>query len=262
MSIKPDKVDQLLRQSGLWRASSIAGHHNRQNSSSGFAALDRHLPGGGWPADGITELLHEQQGIGEFRLLLPALARLSQASSRWIMLVNPPYIPYPPALLQAGVSMERLVVSRAGNRRDYLWTLEQTLGSGSCTAVIAWPSQLNPKDIRRLQVAGKEGGTWGILFRHERNAKTASPAELRILLKSVSPSKDASSLVVRILKRRGGWESEDICLQFDDQLHRPMPDFTELQVQLPAASFRQKRITSSPGKTRRAGRHQPSLRHD
>ena len=40
---------------------------------TGFRALDRELPGGGWPRGALTEILGSQEGIGELQLVLPAL---------------------------------------------------------------------------------------------------------------------------------------------------------------------------------------------
>jgi hypothetical protein len=56
---------------------------------TGFAALDAVLPSGGWPESALTELLLPADGIGELRLLLPTLARLTQARQD-IVLVAPP----------------------------------------------------------------------------------------------------------------------------------------------------------------------------
>ena len=60
----------------LWRASQIGGAAQR-TSASGFDALDAQLPGGGWPHGTLTELLLAQAGVGELRLLAPALAALA-----------------------------------------------------------------------------------------------------------------------------------------------------------------------------------------
>ena len=60
----------------LWRASQIGGAAQR-TTASGFAALDAQLPGGGWPHGTLTELLLAQAGVGELRLLAPALAALA-----------------------------------------------------------------------------------------------------------------------------------------------------------------------------------------
>lgn len=229
VSLQTDNLNGLLRQSGLWRASSIENTF-RRGTGSGFAELDQHLPGHGWPADGMTELLHDQRGIGEFRLLLPALARLSREQSRWLLLVNPPYIPYPPALVQAGIDLNRIVISQPKSPADYLWVLEKSLASESCSVVIAWPGHLHYQQIRRLQVASKDGHCWGVLFRHEKTARQASPAQLRLRIRPSPPHRDASAIRVKVLKRRGGWESDEITIHFADQLHRPMPDFSELIV--------------------------------
>ena len=52
-------------------------------------ALDARLPGGGWPASGLCEVLQAAPGVGELALVWPALARLSQRD-RPIVLVAPP----------------------------------------------------------------------------------------------------------------------------------------------------------------------------
>jgi hypothetical protein len=235
---EPEHFNELLQATGLWRASSINPDVSDDTHSSGFALLDQELPGAGWPADGVTEFLHDHYGIGEFRLLAPALAHISQTQSRWILIVSPPYIPYPPALSQVGVDLTRVIVSQPKNPKDYLWVLEKSLASQSCSAVIAWPGKIQEKQIRRLQLASKEGQCWGALFRPEKAAVNASPAELRIRIRPSAHHADYSAVSVKILKRRGRWESEELYIKFDDQLQRPMPDFSEMIVtQQPVATL-------------------------
>ncbi|MFM2118549.1 MAG: hypothetical protein RL722_17 [Pseudomonadota bacterium] len=57
----------------LWRGSDL-GRSGTPVWSSGFAALDQELPGGGWPTRSLTELLTSQPAVLEWRLLGPALA--------------------------------------------------------------------------------------------------------------------------------------------------------------------------------------------
>ncbi len=243
-------LNGLLEKTGLWRASSINADY-KQHCSTGFTNLDQELPGAGWPVDGVTEFLHNRAGIGELRLLAPALARMTHEQNRWVLFVSPPYIPYPPALAQAGIDLTRVIVSQPRAPKDYLWVLEKALASQSCSAVIAWPGKIHEKQIRRLQLASKDGYSWGILFRSEESSKNASPAELRLRLRPLSgysPAKDNSAIAVKILKRRGRWESEEFTIAFNDQLLRPMPDFSEMVVDQNISTTQEKQPFDSPPK--------------
>src|SRR5690349_8002204 len=61
----------VLRHPGIWRRGTAAPSVDVQ--PTGLAELDAQLPGGGWPRGAVCEILVEQDGIGECRLLLPAL---------------------------------------------------------------------------------------------------------------------------------------------------------------------------------------------
>ncbi|MEX0941872.1 MAG: translesion DNA synthesis-associated protein ImuA [Pseudomonadales bacterium] len=224
-------LSTVLRDTGMWRASTI-DWVAKPGTPSGFPVLDQHLPGGGWPTDGITELLYDQEGIGEIRLLIPALAHLSQVETRWLLWVSPPYVPYAPALSDCGVDLSRILLVKPEKPEDILWVLEKALASQSCSAVLAWPGQIRDKEIRRLQVASKEGRCLGILFRKDRASRQASPAELRIQLcgASAPPLTEHSIVKLRILKRRGGWATEFLTVDFDDRLNQVTPDFADMVV--------------------------------
>lgn len=56
---------------------------------TGHARLDALLPGGGWPEHALSEILHARDGVGELQLLMPTLARLTQAQRR-VVLVGAP----------------------------------------------------------------------------------------------------------------------------------------------------------------------------
>ena len=229
VAVDTANLDKLMQKSGLWRASSINCEF-RQGLSSGFPKLDSYLPGSGWPVAGVTEMLYEKLGIGELRLLAPALSRLSKEQSRHILWVSPPYIPYPPALHTLGIDLTTILVVRPRTEKDMLWVLEQALGSNSCSVVLAWTDRMLDKQLRRLQVASKEGNTWNILFRPERNIGQSSPAELRIRLTAgqFSPLDPHSSINLKIMKRRGGWETDVIRIDLKDNLCQQTPNFSEL----------------------------------
>jgi hypothetical protein len=178
-------LDKLLANPRVWRGRDQARH--RTGLASGYPELDKHLPGGGWPPDSLTEILTGQYGIGELRLLMPALARLSKQTPEqdfgepgWIAWIAPPFQPYPPALRQCGIDLSRMLIVRPQDASEILWSAEQALSSGSCAAVLLWPEFLDDQASRRLQLAAEKGRSWAIAFRPLAAHRQSSAAALRI----------------------------------------------------------------------------------
>lgn len=186
---------RLLSHPALWRGDDCAPEP--ASVATGFHELDAALPGGGWPRGALTELLLEREGIGELRLTLPALAQL-QAEERSIVWVTPPYRPYAPALIAAGVDPAQLIVVRDCTRSEALWAYEQALRAPECGAAFAWMNAHDERVLRRLQVAAREGRTWGVLWRRPGQCAGATAAPLRLALAPFQ-----GRLAVRVLKRRG-----------------------------------------------------------
>ena len=203
-------VQALLAHPDLWRAGRI--EPNTQTITTGYPVLDSLLADRGWPKAGLVELLSAQLGIGELRLLGPALARLSVQEQRWIAWINPPHIPYAPALAELGIDISKVLLVQPKTYADALWAFERAVKSGTCSAALAWfdDARLAAKDVRRLKLAARRGGTLAVLFRPDTAARRQSMAELRILLQQASlPDR----LSIEILKRRGGWPTERCSLE-------------------------------------------------
>lgn len=185
--------------SAVWQASRI-GHAAVQAVPSGFPALDAELPGAGWPAGMLTELISRESGIGELRLLVPLLRRLTR-EHRFVVVLGPPQMPYAPALAEHGIDLDYLLIVQAPHAADRLWAVEQTLKSSGFGALLAWLPQprTRPEHLRRMQLAAH--GTHGpvFLFRALEAQFDASPAPLRLLLLPRAEQR----LSVQILKRRG-----------------------------------------------------------
>ena len=196
MTVPTTALEAVLRRHPVWRGGSVAQSQVRAEPS-GHAGLDRELPGGGWPAGTLTEILCASHGIGELQLVLPALAALSRAQGR-IAWLAPPHLPYAPALAAAGLRLELLTVVRAPGRRDALWAAEQVLRAGACRALLMWLPRSGYGELRRLALAAEAGAAIALLFRPLLAAQEASPAPLRLALVP-----DGGQLSVRILKRRG-----------------------------------------------------------
>jgi len=192
-------LDDLLRHPGLWRAREQVGATTQPpGRPTGYAALDRCLPGGGWPTRGLIEILTDRHGVGELSLLMPALAALSHEDhgEGWLAWVAPPYQPYAPALTACGIDVRRLLLVRA---QPAEWAMEQALRSGACSAVLGWAAFRDRQGLRRLQLAAEQSQCMAVLFRKLSDGDEPSPAVLRIALDT-----SRAGLVVRILKSRGG----------------------------------------------------------
>src|SRR5512140_3415867 len=117
----------ILQRQAVWRGGAVPAASAAPAvpaAPTGYAGLDASLPGGGWPAGGLVEVLCRAEGIGELQIALPALAALTAAGHR-VAWLAPPYLPYAPALRAAGVRLGQLTVIRAPGRRDALWAAEQ-----------------------------------------------------------------------------------------------------------------------------------------
>ncbi|SHE95048.1 protein ImuA [Microbulbifer donghaiensis] len=216
---KQQRLSQLLARPDIWQA---ANEHKRQRGgiASGFSSLDALLTGRGWPRGATTELLVNQSGIGEISLLLPALAELTQRE-QMVVLVNPPFIPYAPALASAGVQLEKLLIIHPRGQKDELWATEQALQSGCCGALLSWQGRQAPvdKDLRRLQLAAREGDCLHFHFRPQSCAASPSPASLRLQLGS-----DGDQLAVQLLKQLGGQSGQRLHLaRSADLVRRDQP---------------------------------------
>ena len=190
-------LDEVLARPDVWRGDKLA-RAPMPTVPSGFAQLDAELPGGGWPRGALTELLLDGAGLGEVSLLLPALARVREEGG-WSLLIAPPHPPHAPAWTAAGVDLARLAVVSPAQRRDALWAAEQALSSRAPEAVLCWAGQIDPRQVRRLQVAVAASHTLAFLFRPARAAAESSVAPLRLAL---SPGL-RGGLAVSLLKRRG-----------------------------------------------------------
>ncbi len=179
----------------IWRGKQLS--HRIPTLSTGHGTLDEALPGNGWPTGAVTELVNDTAGCGELSLLLPVLARLSQ-ENHWIVMVDPPWIPCPPALHGRGLAVDKLLLIRTRNRSESLWACEQIVRGMSGGAMLAWPDALSFGELRRLQLAAKSSQKTVFLFRDQKAANTSSPAVLRLQL-----TPDDGDLQIRILKCRG-----------------------------------------------------------
>lgn len=204
--------DATLPHPALWRAHEL-GRERVGVCATGFDALDVELPGGGWPKRALTELLVAHEGIGELRLLAPALAAVQRAQ-RPVLLVDPPAPLSAWAWCALGLDAAQLVVvqrrpddrtARGPLRRrlpaaDMWWAAEQALACGHVGALLLWlPARLPADQLRRLQLAAQAHDGPAFLLRDAQARTTPSAAPLRVWLAPAG----ADRLQLRLVKRRG-----------------------------------------------------------
>jgi hypothetical protein len=236
-------VEQLLQQNSarLWRAretGSGAAAAVPAGLPTGYAALDRCLPGAGWPRQGLIEILSDQRGIGELRLLLPALAALCRDEGAAGEVYPPPRPEHARSAPVGYVHVGSVHVGSVQSSHDrgsggwiawvsppfrpYApslaawgidvgrmlivngagtteWAMDQALRSESCSAVLGWANPRDPHALRRLQLAAEASRSLAVLYRPLQAGLTPSPAVLRLALLG-----GGAGLQVRIVKSRGG----------------------------------------------------------
>jgi cell division inhibitor SulA/protein ImuA len=191
----------------LWKGR--RSNSGQRSLSTGHPRLDARLPGAGWPLGAITELISCKQGVGELSLLFPALAEMGR-KGQWLILVDPPWIPYPAALHGHGLPLERLLLIRTRNEKESLWACEQALRGHRGGAMLAWPQRISFTRLRRLQLAAEEHAKLAFLFRPEPAAHTGSPAALRLQLQA----DHQRGTSVTVLKCRGHRPVEPVWIPY------------------------------------------------
>jgi hypothetical protein len=194
-------LDALLAHPRIWRGPK--GARSLPTVATGHPALDRILPGGGWPRASLVEVLLERHGIGELQLLLPLLVRESERAPardgrRWLCWVAPPYVPHARALSEAGVDVDRILLVHVSTDDQALWAMEQALRSDGSALVLGWVAEAEGAQLRRLQLAAEAGGSIGILFRPQASREQPSVAALRLQLSAGRYGE------IEVLKSRGG----------------------------------------------------------
>lgn len=178
----------------LWKASQLARSTSRC-IDAGFPTLAHELGGAGWPTGVLIDLLVQQAGIGEMRLLAPAL---SQVAERKVVLLQPPQTPQALGMATLGIAPSSLLWVKGKSTADALWAAEQVLRSGSCGALLFWLPHVRAESLRRLHLAAQCGETLFYVFRPLAAAQDPCPAPLRLSLRPAQ-----AGIEIEFIKRRG-----------------------------------------------------------
>lgn len=178
----------------IWRASQL-GRATTRCIDTGFPVLSTQLGGSGWPTGTLVDLLVQQPGIGELRLLAPALARVAHKK---VVFLQPPHAPQAISLAGMGIPVQDALWVKSKATADALWAAEQVLRSGSCGALLFWVTHVRAESLRRLHLAAQSGETLFFVLRPLHAQQDTSPAPLRLALR---PAEDG--IQIDFVKRRG-----------------------------------------------------------
>jgi protein ImuA len=203
MGALPKHVESI--HPALWRATQLACAYGK-TIDTGYAALSEQVPGGGWPVGTMTELLLQQAGVGEIRLLGPALVTVCK--KRPIALVSPQQLPNAQGYAYVGIDPDKLMWLKTAKSSDALWGAEQILRTGSCGALVLWQQHIRAESLRRLLLAAQSSETLFVIMRPLACAHDSSPAPLRL---AVRPAADG--VAVEVIKRKGPASAEPIIVK-------------------------------------------------
>ncbi len=195
---------ELLHNPLLWQGDRLARAEDAV--ASGFATLDRELPGGGWPQASLTELLLDHQGIGELRLVLPALKALVRAGE-WIALIAPPHVPYAPAFARHGIDPGRVIVVESAEEKNRWWSPSRCCARTARARCCSGRERSMTRKRGGCSSPRRKASRWAFVFTGTARAAHPSPSPLRIRLSLVE-----QKLCIDVFKRRGGVMSRPLML--------------------------------------------------
>lgn len=198
--------------------------------SSGYPELDEWLQGG-MPQQGIVAI-DSDIGIGELRLFLPQALGRQQQQNRLLVFISPPLLVNGEMLAEFGFDLNSILVINVDNQQDALWAAEQCLKSDCCHTVLSWLSDLEIHQVKRLQLAAKQGGAIQFIFQQQQKYGLSLPVTM-----SLSLEPQPKGLKIKVNKRIGSWLHQHM----DLDMQRYWPAF-----QLPEEQHNQNNIIPFP----------------
>ncbi|MEP4892429.1 MAG: translesion DNA synthesis-associated protein ImuA [Aliiglaciecola sp.] len=222
-------LEQLKNKRLVWQGNQQ--EHCLTSDSTGYVELDEALQGG-FPQSGMIDI-HTPIGIGELRLLLPAL-RFRQQHKRLLVFIAAPMQINGEMLAEFGISLEQVLIVQPNSAEHALWSAEQCLKSGCCHSVLMWHQQLEIAQTKRLQLAAEQGDALHFVLRQSRQLSVSLPVSLAMKL-----SAHEQGVAVQITKRKGGWPAQP----FNINMANTWPELALSQRTCNVVSFPQAKVS-------------------
>jgi len=223
-------LEQLLNRKDIWRGDSYSPAPQLA-WDSGYTDINTALLNQGWPRSSLIEVCQKGLQLQEWLLFLPALT----SATGYIVLLNPPAMPFCQAFIQAGIDLDRILVVHITNKADFVASFTELARTQACEALFAWQQHhaLSYTELRKCSLATHEGTGLCVLFRPENVQQQSSPAVLRLLSQIT-----ATHIQLKIFKQKGvlQQQSEAITLSLPDTLKGFLPYSLLDQTVLPGTS--------------------------
>ncbi len=189
------RLEQLLTRTDIWRGNSRA-LAPQMTVDSGYAEVNAVLLNGGWPTRSLVEVCQRGFHQQEWLLFSPAL----KAATGYIVLLNPPAIPFCQTLIQIGIDLERIIIVQTANKADFLASFVELARTESCEVLLVWQQHqaLSYTELRKCLLATNESAGLCVMFRPESAQQQSSPAALRLLTEIT-----ATNFQIRVFKQKG-----------------------------------------------------------
>jgi len=237
MNALPKHIESI--HAAAWRATPLARTYGKTVDTV-YAAMSEQLPGQGWPVGTVVEFLLQQAGVGELRLLGPALVTVSHKRS--VALVEPQQIHNGLGYAHIGVDPTTLMWLKVSKSSDALWCAEQILKLSSCGAVMLWQQHILTESLPRLLVAAQTSQTLFFVMRPLACAQDPSPASLRL---TVRPAADGIAIEVIKRKSRASAQSLNVKLSPSSRLTNTLRRALRPAIKMPVSALERARLGHS-----------------
>ncbi len=189
-------LSTLLKRADVWRGASVPRARGA-HVDTGYPVLNAALAEAGWPQGCLTEVCQQHaEGGCEWQLLLPVL----QQVGGYVVLLNPPALPFAQGMIQAGLDLNRVLVVQAQALKAFIQSFVELARTEVCDVLMAWQprASLSYTQLRKCALACSEGQHLSVLFRPASALKNSSPAALRLWVRW-----QPEQLQLRVMKQKG-----------------------------------------------------------
>ncbi len=219
----------------------------------GVDSIDRILPGNGLALDTLHEVAGGASGaIHGAAAILFAAGLAARTEGRILWCITQPDL-FAPALAQAGLDPDRIIIAEAGDEKTLMSCWEEGLRHGGLGSVIGEVAKLPMTASRRLKLAAETTGTMAIAIRRWKRDRdtfdfgqpTAATTRWRVTALPSSPlpvpGVGRARWLVELLRSRAGECAEFVVEACDEKGRLALP-----------ADLADRQVLSQPGEYRAA----------